>query len=455
MMEDIFDDYVEIPEDGGVEQLKLTASFVDAVNFGNSQLAEEIIQNETLNLDIDMGVIEQYMCSVPVKARVDVLNSKKDVMAEQPIGCIFIQNFSHLLDVLMRSTSRPAVVTDHDALISTYVSDIPTYQIVLANYPLIMVNKKLRSTERTHIPYLKSFKQMFPYCFTPLHAVLHSFFVNRQCSLHYTRTLSSYRCQCVKVHLLLTLGAVIDGNTSYAMSLAGQLIFHEEFALFEKCVNMGVLSISGDEMDNLFGQFVRYFRLDSITYIFKSPFCGHLDFVMNDEFLGHYGLVQKGFLRRCTEKQKNVLTEHLLHNYFYFTGDLTYSMNLSDSSARICNLYHAGVYIKDRQNAYEFMNKNDPLGREVGMILKASKTPFTLEKLCSLKIKSVIGPKHHYYKLKQLVNKIPTHLLHTMAMIRYTKNSRRPVQWYIPQERVGDAPYSDVFNTKTRADIVI
>lgn len=444
---DLFDDILPIAEDGGVELLKLTASFVDAANFGNTQLAIEILENETLNLDIDMGVIEEYMCSLPAKARVDVLDSRKDVPPEQPIGCLFIINDSHLLDRLMHSTSRPTLVTDHDALICTYVSDIPTYQIALDNYPNIMVNKKLRSTERTDIPYLKSFKPLFKYCFTPLLAVLHSFFINRRRSLHYTRTLSAYRCQCVKIHLLLSLGAFIDGNTSYALSLAGQLIFHEEFLLFEKCVNMGIVSIQRDEMDTVFGQFVRYFRLESVTYIFRSPFCTHLDFVISDEFLGHYGLVQKGFLRRLTAGQKNELTELLLNLNFGFTGDLTYTMNTSDSPSRIYNLYKAGVYIRDRQNVHRFMDDDDPIKEKVGRILQACKTPFTLEELCRFKIKSIVGPKHHYYKLKLLAPYIPIHVLHSLARIQYTKNSGKPIQAYIPEERVGDAPYSDVFET--------
>lgn len=449
---DVLDDDVIIPvddddDDDDTEILKLTASFVDAVNVGNRQLALEILENETLDLDIDMGVLERYSCSLPPKARVDLLDTMKNVAPEQPIGSIFIRSDAQLLERLMQSTSRPANITDHDALICIYISDVPTFTIAMDNYPNVLINKKLKTTTRTQIPCLKSFKQSFPNCFTPLHAVLHSFFVYRKLTLYYTRTLSSFKAQRVKMHLLLAQDAFLDGNMPYMMSVAGQLIFHEEDALFEKCVNMGVLKIDRYEMDTLFHQFVRYYKLESITYIFESDFCNHLDFVANDEYLGHYALVRKGYLRRLSIAQQNVITELLLNKHFTFVGNFTYKLQWADSASRLYNLFHAGVYIHDGINSYQSMDQTNPVVRELGRILQASKSPYSLERLCGFKIRSIVGPKHHYFKLKLLAPYVPKHVLQSVGVIRFTKNGSMPPFPYIPEERVGQAPYSDVFVT--------
>lgn len=423
-----------------------TAKFIDHIICGDEDSALHMLErDDNLDLDLPLDNVERYMTSEIPKVRIDVINSWQFVQPEHVLGCIFIQNTHSVFSAILDSAHRPENISDTDIMICTYLSDIETFRIALTNYPHLMINYRARCTFHTRCKYLECFKPLFMYCFTVVHAALLSCFVYRPTSVHYTRTLSFFKRQKAKVHMLVSNRACLDGSSRYALSLGGQLLYHYEFELFEKCADIGLIELCASEMDILFTQFIRYYKVQAIKYIFQSPYCMHLDFQSQHEYLGHDALIRKGYLRRIDACQRTELTEILVNNNFTFTGNITYIMKLCDSVSRIYNLYHAGVYITDRFNNYALLNAQNQITPKVGLILKTCRSPFTLRRLCCLKVKAMLGPKHYYFKLKQLIGLLPREVIKSLAFVRFTEDMKLPKKWEIPEERVGEKPYWEAF----------
>lgn len=443
---------IDVEDSGYDELLQQTASFVDAVINGETSVALHILDNETIDLDADMMDIEQYMCTEPPYLRIDVLNTSDDVTPGNAIGCVLAGNCPTVMERVMTSHAKPDTITDHDAIICIYNSDLTTFRLALEHYPEVMTNRRLRTGFNTRVPYLTCFSPLFAYCYTPIHVAILSCFIYRRSSINYRRCISFFTRQFAKIITLTGAGAYLDGRRSYGLNLGGQLILHEEFVLFEKCFQTGLIYVRGEDMVSFFNQFLHHYKTESLKYILKDTFLQHLDFPENDEFLGHDVVLRRSYLRSIDTCQRDEITELLVHNNFIFTGSYTYDIRMYDTPARLYNLFHAGVYITDTRGNHKFLNPTSPVvKREIKSILKRSKSPFSLERLCGLKVKSILGPKNHYYKLKCLKDYLPIHVLYSLALVRFTKQGRIPAHWCIPRERVGDKPYSDVF--KTPSDI--
>lgn len=428
-----------------IRVVRNTAAFVDSIVFGDFDTSLDILETQELNLDLPISNIERYLkCEIP-KVRIDVVNSWQFVEPEHVLGCVFVKNASKVFHAIMSSGHRPESISDTDIHICTYLADIDTYNLALTHFPHLLTNHRARGSFHTRAKHLKSFNPMYKHCFTGLHAALISCFIYRTMSIHYNRTLSFFNRQACKIQILLANQATLDGLSNYSLSLAGQLLFHNDFKLFEKCVNIGLIKIHACEMYVMFIQFMRYYKIEAIKYIFRSPYCEHLDFQINHRLLGHDAIVRKGFLKKIDACQRSEITEIIVNNNFTFIGNITYDIQIQDSQNRIYNLYHAGIYIRDRNDCYPLIDKNNPLACKIALILRVCKSPFSLERLSRLKVKAILGPKHYYYKLKHLKDILPDHLLRSLALIRFTKGLKLPVKSYIPQERVGDKPYSDVF----------
>lgn len=431
---------------------KNTAEFVDCVNTGDYTNALWILETEDLNLSFSLSSLRPYMRTKVPKVRIDVLNSWNSTEPIHPIGCMFIHNCSDLFERVMESPFKPGHMTDTDAFICIYMANIKTFECALTHYPGTLLNHRSRGSFHSSVKHLTCFNPIFMYCFTPIHTALISCFVYNEASIHYTRTLSFFKRQSRKLHILINSGGYLDGVSSYALSIAGQLLFHSEFDLFEKCVNVGLIGLCREEMGIFFNQFIRYYKTGAIKYIFRSPFCRDLDFMENDVFLGHDSIIRKGYLRRIDATQRSEITEIIVNNNFTFTGNASYNIRICDSPTRIYNLYHAGVYITDRYHNYSLMNMENPVVLQIGRILVKCKSPFLLERLAGLKVKSILGPKNYYHKLTLLVGILPLHVLYSLAFIKFTKGLQLPSGWYIPEERIGDKPYSHVFRPPRSED---
>lgn len=416
------------------ELMANTALFLDAVNTGDISEAMDMLYAGT-SLDLNMKVehLDPYTHESTPVVRVDLLDARKVLKPERVLGCVILQDAPDLLNYIMQRY-KPDRISDHDAVICTYISTCRIHEIITREYPVIMVNRKLRTGFYSAIRPLEEFIPLFVWCFTPIHAILLSCFNFSKMSVHYTKTKKYIVQQCGKLNLVLSLGGCLNGESPRHLSLIGQVLMSGEFSLAKSVLEAGVLTITSDEMYLFFYLFLRERNTRAISFILHDSTCRFADFLDND--LTHTDILRRGFIRRSHMYELSYITEFLVNNNFTFTGQ-SYKITAVDTADRIYNLFRAGVYVRDTSGYVEAMKSKRRIVKEIKMFVKRSKTPFSLERLCGLKVKWILGPKHHYEKLLSLKHQLPDHVIASLACYKFTENHRliNPDKWDMPEER--------------------
>lgn len=409
-----------------------TAKLLDAVNSGDVDELRYVLTNLDFDINLDVEAIAPYATSEIPIIDVDIINRSRDIWPDKILGCAAVQPNLVICQMLF-DICRDMVLTNNDAVICIYHSTRAIHRLITRKYPTIMINKRMLLSSRGAGLSLGIFFPMLLYTFTPLHAILLSFFIHREASMYIGNTF--IQRQIMKMEYMVQRGAVLDGINNRRFKVLGQLLIAGEINLVKNLLESRILHFR----DNICREYLR--KLISLRLRDSIMFMVHDHVCKKNKISGYVGqelLLDGMWNSRFLPKECEKWTEFFVHNQFVL-GAQNYVIRFRDTPSRLYNLFRAGVYLRDQINYIPEMDQSSRIVQELVSFVEQSKSPFRLDFLCRLVIKREIGPTEHFSRIKSLSRCradicVPRPILEFLSTYKYTVKGRliNPDRWMYP-----------------------
>lgn len=409
---------------------EITTEFLYAVIKGDldkmTELKDTFFYTPYLDLDLSIKDLPNvkhkltYELCYPAEPT-DILNQYRNTIPDKILGCAALQKNVQITQFILDHL-KPDVITDFDATICLYHSNIDVFKLIVENYSYTMVNKRLYVGDNSDIQTFENYKPIFNRYFTPVNILLWSFFDMSHNRDSYDKPYLYRKQQLEKLsYLVKEMGGCLNGFSNTNAPLCFQLMFQKQFRLLDMCVNNGLL-IFPKNIDGYIYNAIKAYNTEMIIYLLYSKTVQHIDFKKN--IIDHELLIYQHKVRRMHPLYLNALTEVIVKGHFVFYGN-HYTAIRSDTVERLYNLHMAGVYIHDPFNTVCTKLGSNIIKAYVTQFIIDSNSPFSLTFLCKLFVKKLIGPKRHVQKLIKLYERhlIPLPVLYILSEQNVSRRS--------------------------------
>ena len=226
-------------------------------------------------------------------------------------------------------------------MLCLYYSREDVHHLVTENFPLKLVNKKLRMG-RCIKTLGRFFFPLFMWSYTPVHAILPSFLTYTVSRLIIPNYLIMQKAKLAKT---ITRGGVLNGSNHGCLRTVGQLLVAGELTLLKTLLECGILKFTQDVSHVYIWVLLSMQKINGILFLLYDRSCKHFPI---SGFTGGHQLLLSGQFSRCIMRyESSMLVEFMVHNHFVFGCDVTHVVRFTDKPLKLFNLYRAGIYLHD------------------------------------------------------------------------------------------------------------
>ena len=309
-----------------LDVLEATKEFLFAVINGDlkemTELKDAFYYSSFIDLNIhitNLPIAEEILKHINYPSEsTDILNEYTNAIPEYILGCAVLQKDVNIVQFEINHF-RPESISDHDATICLYHSNIDVFKVIVNNYSHTMINKKLFVGDNSDIQSIQEYRHMFDRYFTPIHILLWSLFDMSNHRNSYNKPYSYRQQQLEKISYLITeFHACLNGYSLKDRPLCYQLLMHKQFRLLSMCLDDGLLTFPQD-IDEYIFRAIKAYNTEMVVYLLHNKSIKHIDFSTSD--LGHDILLYKQIVGRMHPLYLNALTEVIVNGYFVFYGN--------------------------------------------------------------------------------------------------------------------------------------
>lgn len=411
-----------------------TARLMDAINSGSVlDVRKILLRDDKIDVSTPVDILENY-AQVPVPLVVlDCLDSARAMMPVKLIGCVFLQDDLRILQMILHYTGLNRIEY-RDAIICIQYSTPEIHRMATNKFHRELTNKPL------YVGYHPQDKNTGGYgmgssFYSPMQVLLQTLGTGDIVNGLYPRNRQYLDMQKEKFQYIIQRGGIYDAVARNAlhMPILTHLLLEDNEHLAVKSILCGFLDFGGCDGDSLLNFFIRKMKRNPIMFLMREEVCKHLRIKGNG--VSQNILLNANIVRK---KQKHTLckmTEFVVKCGFVFKPR-SYRIRSYDIPSRLYNLHRAGVYLIDDLNYAPDMHEADPITHHVHRFIEDSKSPFRLEFLCKLFLKSFFDPRAQTEKIKSL--NLPKIIEDYLLSFKYTEGGqlRRPDVWCFPQARM-------------------